>query len=330
MENNETNFSQWADAQLASLDAAGEWRPDAGRAWARLRERERAGAVRRRRWVWALGAAAVCAGLLVLALPPRACATPRMCSKNLWETVFPRPVAKMPATIAGGGAPSTPPAAATAKLPAGRGLAAGMALRSGEPGRAAELKEAEPAAPVAAAAIGRSFKEYGLDSAPLTCEVYSDFQCPACAKFHSDVVPLLVSEYVQTGKMKLVYHDFPLRMHAYAMLAARYVDAAGKAGYYDKAVQQIFETQWIWSANGDVEGQLGQALAPDAMRAVRELVKGDSSLDEGIAADVAKGNADGINGTPTMVVVSKGKRQAVSGGLSWELLKSYLDGLLGQ
>jgi protein-disulfide isomerase len=280
--------------------------------------------------VWALGAAAVCAGLLVLPLPPRACATPRMCSKNLWETVFPKPAAKPAAAIADGGALSAPAAAVPRKQVAVANPASGMALRSAEPGRAAESRKAEAAAPVAVAAVGRKFKEYGLDNAPLTCEVYSDYQCPACAKFHSDVIPLLVSEYVQTGKMKLVYHDFPLRMHPYAMLAARYADAAGEAGYYDKAVQQIFETQWIWSANGDVEGQLAQALPPGAMQAVRELVKSGSSLDEGIAADVAKGNEDGINGTPTMVIVSKGKRQAVRGGLSWELLKSYLDGLLGQ
>jgi protein-disulfide isomerase len=145
------------------------------------------------------------------------------------------------------------------------------------------------------------------------------------------VVPLLVAEYVQTGKMRLVYHDFPLtRIHPYAGLAARYADAAGRAGYYDEAVKQIFKTQSTWSEAGDVDAQLAQALPPDAMRAVRAVVKNGSSVDEEIAADVARGNEDGINGTPTMVIVSKGTRQAVRGGLSWELLKSYLDGLLAQ
>jgi protein-disulfide isomerase len=222
----------------------------------------------------------------------------------------------MPAApIAGGGAPSTP-AATVVEQP----------LRSGEP-----VNAPEPRRPAAASAVRTNFKEYGSDGAPLTCEIYSDFQCPACAKFHAEVVPLLVAEYVQTGKMRLVYHDFPLtRIHPYAGLAARYADAAGRAGYYDEAVKQIFKTQSTWSEAGDVDAQLAQALPPDAMRAVRAVVKNGSSVDEEIAADVARGNEDGINGTPTMVIVSKGTRQAVRGGLSWELLKSYLDGLLAQ
>jgi hypothetical protein len=225
MDNTETNVSQWADQQMAALDAAGEWQPNADRAWVRLRERDRASAVRRRRWVWALGAAAVCAGLLVLPLPPRACATTRLCSKNLLESVFATPAAMPAAPIAGGGAPSTP-AATVVEQP----------LRSGEP-----VNAPEPRRPAAASAVRTNFKEYGSDGAPLTCEIYSDFQCPACAKFHAEVVPLLVAEYVQTGKMRLVYHDFPLtRIHPYAGLAARYADAAGRAGYYDEAVKQIF------------------------------------------------------------------------------------------
>src|SRR5207248_2110086 len=76
----------------------------------------------------------------------------------------------------------------------------------------------------------RDYKVSGSPDAPVVCEIYSDYECPACGLFYSDVFPRLLSEYVMTGKVRVVHRDFPLPMHRYSKLAARYANAAGKSG----------------------------------------------------------------------------------------------------
>ena len=50
----------------------------------------------------------------------------------------------------------------------------------------------------------------GKEDAPLTLVEYSDFQCPFCQSFSSDVLPQLKQEYVDTGQIKFVYKHFPM------------------------------------------------------------------------------------------------------------------------
>src|SRR4051812_42401621 len=77
MEKNKQDLAGWVDARMASLDTAGDWRPDTTRAWNVLRRRDR---TRRASWVGAT-AAAMAAGLVLLALgDPRACANPLGCA----------------------------------------------------------------------------------------------------------------------------------------------------------------------------------------------------------------------------------------------------------
>jgi protein-disulfide isomerase len=176
----------------------------------------------------------------------------------------------------------------------------------------------------------RNYKESGSAGAPIACEIYSDYECPSCAAFYRDTMPLLVAEYVQAGKVKLLHRDFPLAQHPYAKLAARYANAAGQAGQYDKVVSRLFQTQDIWSTSGDIDAQLAPVLPPAVMRQVREMVAHDQRLDDTVAADLAMGVTDRLRATPTLVVVWKGNRQTLSPIPSYALLKSYLDDLLAR
>jgi protein-disulfide isomerase len=185
-------------------------------------------------------------------------------------------------------------------------------------------KEGKPAPAQAAAA----YKVTGSPTAPITCELYTDYQCPACAKLYLDVVPMLLTDYVRTGKIRLVHRDFPLPLHAFSRSAARYANAAGRAGFYDLAVNRIFETQNVWSRDGDVAVSLAEVLTPGAMEQVRRLIRDDASIDETIDADLDMGHRDHIGQTPSLVVVASGKRQVISPIGDYALLKSYLDALL--
>jgi hypothetical protein len=169
-----------------------------------------------------------------------------------------------------------------------------------------------------------SFKESGAITAPVTCELYLDYQCQPCARFYVETLPRLMEEYVRTGKVRLVHRDLPMASHAYARMAARYANAAGRVGQYQVAVDQLFRTQSEWSVTGDVDGALAGVLSAASMARVRDLVA-DSRLDETTAADAAMARVDGINRTPSLVVVSKGRREVIAGIPDFSALKKYLD-----
>jgi protein-disulfide isomerase len=194
----------------------------------------------------------------------------------------------------------------------------------------AAATSANPAAPANAAAENFAFKTSGSASAPITLEIYSDYECPYCARFYNETVPLLVARYVATGKVKLVHRDFPLPQHPFARLAARYANAAGESGQYDLAVSCIFETQNAWRDNGNIDAQLAQVLPPGIMQKVRERVMNDSTLDHTVAADLGMVSKDHVNQTPSLVIDWNGKRENIGPPPSFGVLKNYLDQLLRQ
>jgi len=184
----------------------------------------------------------------------------------------------------------------------------------------------EPAG-IARPATPGSFKESGSSTAPVTCEVYTDYECPHCAQLYAETIPLLVAQYVETGRVKLVHRDFPLPQHPYSRLAARYANAAGQLGQYGLVVNRIFSTQGVWSLNGDIDAQVAAVLPLDVMEKVRGLLN-DPKLDDSVAADMEMAREDRINQTPSLVIVARGKRQLIAGIPPFSLLKSYLDDLL--
>jgi len=268
MERNKRDLADWVDSRIASLDATGEWRPDAVRAWAVLRRRDRAVRVRRAGWV-GLTATVMAASLIVFALgEPRACANPLGCADD----------------------------------------------------------QAKPFAPET---LLTNYRESGPANAKVTIEVYSDYQCPSCAAaFTNGIIPQIMKEYVKTGKVRFIHRDYPLPQHQYAKLAARYVNAAGRLGYYDAAVAHIFKTQTTWEKDGSIDTQIAKVVPPGAMVKVRQMVQNDKTLDESVASDQALGAQDNINQTPTMVILENGTRHVVAPIPAYPLLKSYIDDLL--
>jgi len=177
----------------------------------------------------------------------------------------------------------------------------------------------------------KNFKESGSPSAPITLEVYTDYQCPHCREFYLDVLPSLTKDFIATGKVRLVHRDFRLPQFPYSKTATRYANAAGQIGKYDVVARQLFETQPEWSQNGDVDGAIARVLSPAEIDQVRTLVKTDSHLDDGPLRDEAMAiNEDHLRATPTVVIVYKGKREQVSGGVTYPLLKTYLNNKLAE
>jgi len=198
------------------------------------------------------------------------------------------------------------------------------------PTPATKQTSATPKALTAAAAPMKNFKEVGSPSAPITMEVYADYQCPACRAFFMDVLPSVTSEFVATGKVRLIHRDFPLQMHQFSRLAVKYANAAGEIGKYDVVSNQLFATQPDWEQNGNIDASLSKVLSPADLEKIKTIMKTDTHLDDTVTKDVAMGNQDHLTQTPTIVIVAKGKRDVIGGGVAYPILKAYLNQKLGQ
>jgi protein-disulfide isomerase len=72
----------------------------------------------------------------------------------------------------------------------------------------------------------------GSRTAPVTIVEFTDYECPFCRQFETITMPQILKEYVDTGKVRLVVHDFPLNIHANAMPAAEAAHCAGDQGKF--------------------------------------------------------------------------------------------------
>lgn len=170
-------------------------------------------------------------------------------------------------------------------------------------------------------------KAFGSKSAPVSMEVFSDFQCPACKTLYITTNRKIMDDYVSTGKVYLIHRDFPLAMHAHSRVAARYARAAAQIGKGEPVEQALFQNQEKWEQSGDVDGTIAAVLSPAEMAKVRALVKG-GTLDAAIDKDFALGQSYRVNQTPTTVFHSGGQTYPYAGVMSYDILKQFLDQLL--
>jgi len=158
-------------------------------------------------------------------------------------------------------------------------------------------------------------------------EVFSDYQCPACKTLFTTTNRPLMDNYVTTGKVFLIHRDFPLPMHAYSHVAARYARAAAQIGKIEPVELALFQNQEKWEQTGDVDGTLAAVLSAPEMTKIRALVKG-GTLDAAIDKDSALGQTYNVNQTPTTIIHAKGQTYPVVGVVSFDVLKDFLNQLL--
>ena len=173
-------------------------------------------------------------------------------------------------------------------------------------------------------------KAFGSKNAPVTMEIFSDFQCPACKQLFTTTNQRVMENYVDTGKVYLVHRDFPLPMHAYSRVAASYARAACHIGKCEPVEQILFQNQEHWEQNGDVKGTVASVLNPADMKKVQALVDG-KTLEPLIERDKQLGQGYVVNQTPTSIIHAKnGQSFPVVGFVNYDVLKTFLDQLVAQ
>jgi len=169
-------------------------------------------------------------------------------------------------------------------------------------------------------------KAMGNPSAPVTVQVFSDYECPSCKLFHDTTLPTLMHDYVTSGKVYLVYRDFPLPMHKYSRQAAGYACAAAHLGLYQPVADALFKNQASWSNSGKVWETVASVLSENQQKKVQTMSVSPDVLGE-IQRDEAAAHRENINSTPTLIVSRGAKKYPVAGGMNYVLLQKLIDEL---
>ena len=188
------------------------------------------------------------------------------------------------------------------------------------------------AKPVADSSGSNAGKRIGSKNAPITMEVFEDFQCPACGHFYETSLKQIIDNYVTTGKVYLIHRDFPLEMHPYARQAARLANAAADLGQFETVERALFDTQGQWSTDGKIDEAIAGSVSAAELKKIHAYESAHSAeIDASIESDRALGNQRNVNQTPTIFVTAHGKTEGLpGGGVDYKLLSTYLDYLLRQ
>lgn len=175
-------------------------------------------------------------------------------------------------------------------------------------------------------------KAIGNPNAPITMEVFGDFQCPACRGFFEGTTKQVIDDYVIPGKVYLIHRDFPLDMHPYARQAARLANAAAEFGQFEAIERALYDHQDEWSAKGNIDDVIASNFPPAQFKKFQAFESQHiSEINASIERDRAMGMQRNVNQTPTVYITAHGKTEALpGGGVDYKLLKSYFDYLLRQ
>ena len=173
----------------------------------------------------------------------------------------------------------------------------------------------------------------GDPDAPVTIIEFSDFQCPFCARFFQQTLPLIEENYLDTGKVKLVYRDLPLAsIHPNAIpshIAAECADEQGKFWEYHDI---LFGQQSQWNRLGlDDLKNIFKQYADDLEL---DTVSFDSCLDSSdivdeINDDLVAARALGATGTPTFFIgTEKDGYTKITGAQPYAVFQASIEDLL--
>jgi protein-disulfide isomerase len=169
----------------------------------------------------------------------------------------------------------------------------------------------------------------GTINSPIRLEVFSDFECPACRAFYMDAVTRTMEEYGRSGKICILYYEFPLNMHAYSRRAARYSLAAQRIGrkQWLAVMNALYATQPLWSQDGEIEKALAGAVSSDTLRRIKEIAQ-EPSIENELGREVALGEKMGVKSTPTIFVTAKNKTEKVERVLPYDVWKGFFNDIL--
>lgn len=164
----------------------------------------------------------------------------------------------------------------------------------------------------------------GDPDAPVTMIEYSSLSCPHCANFHNNTFPELQKRYIETGKVRMIFRDFPLNQPA---VLATVVAHCGGPERYVGFIDVMFKTQATWAQSHDPVSELKKLARLGGLR--EEQV--DACLnDQNLVDSILKGRVDwqrehDVRSTPTFVI----NNEVYPGNRSIDEFAAIIEPLIG-
>ena len=166
----------------------------------------------------------------------------------------------------------------------------------------------------------------GKDNAPVKIKVFSSLTCPHCANFHIKIVPEIKKNYVESGKVQLIFIDFPLDQAAFnASKLLHCVDQKKQITFLDT----VYENQDEWTAGSNIN-EINNNLKKIVQILGINSTQFDKCLNDEVISDkILNGRIDGhqkysIESTPTIIINEK----KLEGSASFKNIKKKIEKLI--
>ena len=171
-----------------------------------------------------------------------------------------------------------------------------------------------------------AFIVMGAYDAPVKIKIFSSLTCPHCANFHIKVVPEIKKNYVETGKVQLIFIDFPLDLAAFnASKILHCLDQEKQIPFLDT----IYENQQQWASGSDINEINDNLKAMVDILGISSKQFNKCQNDEVIEDKILNGRINGqqkysINSTPTIIINEK----KLEGSASFKNIKKKIEKLI--
>ena len=179
---------------------------------------------------------------------------------------------------------------------------------------------------------GAPFK--GAAKATIAIVEFSDYQCPFCRRYAANTLPQVIKDYVDAGKLRYVFRDFPIaRIHPAATGAAVAARCAGAQGKYWEMHDRFFANQPALKQRKWKDHATALGLDTDAF----DQCMIDKDMEQAVKRDIADGRKVGVTGTPAFyfgTVSADGKTlkatEMIRGARPYGSFKEVIDRLLAK
>lgn len=143
----------------------------------------------------------------------------------------------------------------------------------------------------------------GSATAPVWVVEVSDFQCPFCERFHTESYPELKRAYVDSGKVRIAYMNFPLSMHHNSFAASESAMCAAAQDKFWQMHDVLFDTQKQWEKLASPQPMFDSlAVAQGVERAAFQKCVSGHIMKPMIEADIDRATKAGVESTPTFLI----------------------------
>lgn len=164
----------------------------------------------------------------------------------------------------------------------------------------------------------------GDPKAPVTIIEYASMTCPHCARFHAEVYPEIKTRYIDSGKVRFIFREFPLdQLAAAGFMLARCADD----DKYFPLVETLFEQQRTWAVtNEDPLPRLFNVVkqAGFTQQSFEQCLANQELLDKIVAVRQRGAEVFGVGSTPTFFINGKVERGEMTLDAMSKAIDSYL------